>query len=339
MKKARLWIMVILLCSLFGNAQNSQSGFTLGPEPYFGQTPPSIAAEIFSPGIVSTGLEESVVTFMPDGKECYWSILLSRFETILTSRLENGKWSEPEVAAFSGKYYDGWPAIQPDGKRLFFHSARPHADSAAGITAKYNIWYMDRTENGWSEPKIVGEPVNGSENSTCPSLTKNGTLYISKRFKDDTEKLCRSELVNGAFRELEVLPAHVNPLQYNFHGAVSPDESYIIRPLYGRKDTIGSGWNYYVSFRSCDGQWSELINLGKEINSIMCEGASSFSPDGKYLFFQARIPAKETLALERKHSLKELLDREIKNLANGSSDIYWIDAKIIDALKPGENNK
>ena len=336
MKKLLFFIAATLVQSTLTFCHADQSDFPVLKGPYFGQTLPVEVAGIFASGIVSMGLDESVVTFMPDGKECYWSILLSRFETILTSRLENGNWTEPEVAAFSGKYYDGWPAIQPDGKRLFFHSARPHADSAAGITAKYNIWYMDRTENGWSEPKIVGKPVNGSENSTCPSLTKNGTIYISKRFKDDTEKLCRSELVDGAYRELEVLPAHVNPLQYNFHGAVSPDERILVRPLYGRKDSIGDGWNYYVSFRSQDGKWSDLINLGKEINSIMCAGASSFSPDGKYLFFQGRVPAKETPALEKKHSLKELLNREIKNLANGSSDIYWIDAKIIEGLKPKE---
>jgi len=184
---------------------------------------------------------------------------------------------------------------------------------------------------------IVGEPVNGSENSTCPSLTKNGTIYISKRFKDDTEKLCRSELVNGAYRELEILPANVNALKYNFHGAVSSDESCLVRPLFGRKDSIGDGWNFYVSFRNSNGQWSDLVNLGKDVNSVMCAGAASFSPEGNYFFFQARVPAKNILALERKQSLQELLEKEIRNPANGSADIYWIDAKIIKALKPAEN--
>lgn len=331
--------MTIFLLVLFADCQTGQKDPPVLNGPYLGQKTPGRTPEIFAPGFVSTGLEESVITFMPDGRECYWSILLSGFETILTSRLENGKWNEPEVALFSGQYYDGWPALQPDGRRMFFHSSRPRPIGHPGITAKYNIWYVDRIENGWSEPKIVGEPVNGSENATCPSLTKNGTIYISKRFKDDTEKLCRSEFFNGTFRELEILPAHVNPLQYNFHGAVSPDERFLVRPLYGGKDPIGDGWNYYVSFRNGDGQWSELINLGKEINSIMCAGASSFSADGKYLFFQAMVPAKNTLALERKKSLPEMLEKEIRNPANGSADIYWIDAEIIEALKPGRTSK
>jgi len=222
---------LVQLSIIYSQADQANPPILQGP--YLGQTPPGAVADIFAPGFVSTGLEESVITFMPDGRECYWSILLSGFETILTSRLENDKWSEPQVAPFAGKYYDGWPAVQPDGKRMFFHSSRPRPTGNPGITAKYNIWYMDRTGNGWSE----------------------------------------------------------------------------------------------------------LINLGKEINSIMCAGASSFSADGKHFFFQARVPTKNTLALERKNSLKELLDNEIRNPAKGSADIYWIDAEIIEALKPGRTSK
>lgn len=65
--------------------------------------------------------------------------MFSGFETILTSRLENGNWTESELAPFAGKYYDGWPALQPDGKRMFFHSARPLMDSPSGKSAAFNI--------------------------------------------------------------------------------------------------------------------------------------------------------------------------------------------------------
>lgn len=119
---------------------------------------------------------------MPDGLECYWTVLFSRFETILTSRMANGRWTEPELAPFAGRYFDGWPAIRPDGKRMFFHSSRPLGKAASGPSATFNIWYVDRTENGWSDPLAVGPPVNGSENATCPSVTRDGTIYISKGF-------------------------------------------------------------------------------------------------------------------------------------------------------------
>ena len=327
-----LFVLALLLQNTIAFCQTNKKDFPIVRGSYFGQKPPGTAIEIFAPGIVSRGMEEGVIAFMPDGKECYWSVLFSGLETILTSRIENGKWTEPEVASFAGEFYDGWPAIQPDGKRMYFHSSRPNKEKAAGITAKYNIWYMDRTENGWSEPKIVDTPVNGSENSSCPSVTKDGSIYFSKRFSDDTEKICSSKLINGIFQPLEILPASINTAKDNFHAFVSPDESCLIMPVYGKKDAIGGGWNYYVSFKKNGGQWSELINLGKKVNSGMPAGASSFSPDGKYLFLLGRVPIKNTLVLDRKYTLKELIERDYKTHSNGSADIYWIDAKIINDL-------
>lgn len=306
---------------------------------YFGENASGTEPVIFAPGYVSTGLEELVMTFTPDGSECYWSIMFAGFETILSSRMENGAWTKPEVASFAGKYYDGWPSIQPDGKKMFFHSSRPVTDSTSGITAKFNIWYMDRTANGWSEPKILGTPVNGSENCTCPSVAGNGTIYVSRRFSDDTEKLCRAEFINGAYTKLEILPENINTLKYNFHGSISPDESYLVRPLYGRDDNIGPGWNYYVSFRSKDGKWSDLINLGEKVNSLICSGSSSFSPDGRFLFLQARSATKLIYELDRKYSLKEMLDVELSSPGRGSSDIYLFDSKLIEELRPKEWQK
>ena len=112
---AILWQVSIAYC------QTNPKEFPVLKVPYLGQKPPGLTLEIFAPEIVSTGLDEGVITFTPDGKECYWSILFPRFETILVSKQVNGKWTKPEVATFSGKYYDGWPAIQPDGKKMFFH--------------------------------------------------------------------------------------------------------------------------------------------------------------------------------------------------------------------------
>jgi hypothetical protein len=332
--KKTLFLALFFLPLLSSGIGSEQKAFLPLSGPYLGQKPPGMTPEVFAPGIVSSGLEETVIAFMPDGKECFWSILLSGFETILTSRLEKGGWTEPEVASFAGSYYDGWPAIQPDGKRMFFHSARPLMNGASGKPATFNIWYVDRNKNGWGEPMALGAPVNDSENATCPSATKDGTIYFSKRFSDNSEKICRSRLVNGRYQELEILPAVINTSNDNFHAVISPDENYLIRPLYKRAEAIGGGWNYYVSFRSRNDQWSELVNLGEGINSVRCSGASSVSADGKYLFLQFWTPPIETFALERKYSFKEMVEKENRYPSSYSTDIYWISAKIIREMKP-----
>ncbi len=300
-----------------------------GPEgPYLGQASPGASPKVFAPGIVSTDLQEAVIAFSPDGGECWWSVTFSGLETILTSRRTDGRWTAPAVAPFSGRYYDGWPAMQPDGRRLFFHSSRPTGDPAQ--SSSFNLWVMDRTMGGWSEPRPVGTPVNGKETAVCPSVTRDGTIYLSKRFPDGTEKLCRSRFLDGKYSDLEVLPPVINAMKQNFHGAISPDERYLVRPLYGRADAIGAGWNYYVSFRTPDDGWSELVNLGKEVNGLACGGSSSFSPDGKYLFFQASAPAGEALDLERRHSLDDLRRRELTIPGN---DIYWVETSVLEEVR------
>lgn len=320
-----------LLVACTPNRQQDQTAYN---GPYFGQEAPIDSPALFAPGFIGTGMEELVITFTPDGRECFWSVRFSGLETILTSRMESGSWTEPETASFAGTFYDGWPAIQPDGRRMFFHSNRPIPESMTGVTAAFNIWYLDKTPEGWSDPVLLGPPVNGSENVTCPSATRTGNLYVSKRFADSTEKLCRSEFKKGVYQELEILPPAVNALELNFHGVISPDESYLIRPLYGREDNIGEGWNYYVSFRSPEGEWSDLVNLGKAVNSIRCAGTTSFSADGKQLFFDGVIIPEPLKALDRRHSLKEMQQDELRDPGKGSCDIYWIDAGFIEALRP-----
>jgi hypothetical protein len=59
----------------------------------------------------------------------------------------------------------------------------------------------------------------------------------------------------------------------------------------------------------------------------------AFTPDGKYLFFssgRSRHPEYSDIAI----TLKEKIDK-MNSWGNGlNEDIYWINAKIIDKLKP-----
>jgi len=270
----------------------------------------------------------------PDGTECFWSIIFSGTETIVTSRLKKGRWTEPEVAPFSGRFFDGWPAFRPDGRRLFFHSARPVPEPGPGESARVNVWYVDRTAAGWSEPRPVGPPVNGTEQACCPSATEDGTLYISKKFGDGTEKICRSAFVNGEYQELEVLPAIVNIRKENFHAFVSPDESYLVMPRSGLKGAIGGGANYYAAFRAADGGWSGLVNLGPGINSVRCGGMASISADGRYIFYQARTQPERSWARDRTYSFGELVRKETLFPTGNTFDIYWIEAGIAGSAKP-----
>jgi hypothetical protein len=325
-----IWFFVFMTTSLLSQ-QSSPQNLT---GPYLGQQPPGATAKIFAPEIVSTGLDETVISFMPDGNECYWAVLLNMgIEAILTSRLENGKWTKPEVASFSGRYLDGWPAIQPDGKKMFFHSYRP-LDNKNEPSTYINIWSVERIGNMWSPPEPLGAQVNGNGHSCNPSIAKNGTLYFSKTFLDGSEKICRSRFVNGKYMEIEKLPENINIGRVNYHAYIAPDESYLIYPTDAKPDILGGGWNYYVSFRGQGDKWSDLINIGPSVNSERSSDSASLSADGRYLFFRAGTKINRAKSLSSKHSLKELLERESRIPSRLTDDIYWIEAKMIEQLRP-----
>src|SRR5262245_56897351 len=131
---------------------------------------------IFGEGVISTGDFESHPAFTPDGLTLYFLKSTPTFSywTIVVSRFVDGRWTTPEVAPFSGRYRDADPFITADGKRLYFISNRP----VPGKTIRdLDIWVMDKTENGWSEPRNLGQPVNSNANEWFPTLASDGTLY------------------------------------------------------------------------------------------------------------------------------------------------------------------
>ena len=94
--------------------------------PYLGQKPPGTVPELFAPGIVSTGLYERDVAVSPDGREIIFGVIWGKVVTIMSSRLESGEWTTPEVVPFAldFDYFHLEPCFSPDGKYLFFAAAR-----------------------------------------------------------------------------------------------------------------------------------------------------------------------------------------------------------------------
>jgi hypothetical protein len=326
-------IVLFLLVSNMAVAQQTTTDFSKLKGPYLGQTPPGLTPVLFAPGIVSTGMAEACATFTSDGKECFFMIMVNGHETIVTTKISNGIWTAPEVASFSGQFNDGFPTILPDGSKLFFHSNKPIENGA-----EYNIWFVEKTGKGWGEPKPIGSPINGKLSALCPFVSATGNLYFTRRIAKGEEFIYCSVYSNGNFKEPERLPKQVNTHKMQYHAAISPDESCLVLPLQGREDAIGKGENYYVSFKDSNGTWSELINLGKEINSLRVWGIPSFSNDGKYFFFSAQPFYKDVNVevYDRVMSYHDLQEMAIKNPVYDRADIYWVSAKVIEELKPKE---
>jgi hypothetical protein len=160
---------------------SAAAGFPPLNGPYLGQKRPGSTPEIFAPGVVSLGFHEHNIAISPDGKEIFFVTASSDFSRylIMTTRLRNGAWTMPEVAPYSGGPNDGAPAFSPDGKRLYFSSRRPHPVGATS-TDDFDIWYVERQDDSWTEPVNLGGPVNCGQNEVNPSVASDGTIYFQR---------------------------------------------------------------------------------------------------------------------------------------------------------------
>ncbi|MCF7805212.1 MAG: hypothetical protein K9N46_13190 [Candidatus Marinimicrobia bacterium] len=326
---------IIVLISLISHCASKDQ---IHPGRYPTPEPEGEHAELFAPGIISTGMYERDLAMTPDGEEIYFSVVLARNNytaIMVTKRMKDG-WAEPEVTSFSSnpEWWDLEPCISPDGQRFFFMSNRPDTASGDTTAGDEDIWVMERKDGGWGMPQNLGEPVNSEAEEYFPSITTDGTLYFTRQEPESPVGfIMRSRLKDGEYQEPVRLPSHVNSGQSRYNAFIAPDESYLILPIYGRDDSYGAT-DYYICFRDTADNWTEPVNLGPQVNSgAPGEYSPYVSPDGVYLFFMSdRLPAAGQQPTQLSRRFFEQMHRSPQN---GNPDIYWIKTAVWEDLKTG----
>lgn len=313
------------------SCQAQKNGFPKLSGSYLGKKPPGKKSELFGDRILSTGLSELNTVFFPGGKEVIFSVQYGDMKwALVMTKEENGRWIEPEVAPFSGEYGGVDPFVSYDGNRVYFCSNRP-TEAGEPAKADYDIWYVDRSDGSWGKPIRMDESINSSTHEFYPTLTRNGTLYFQSRRPGGigNSDIYRAELIDGRYVEAECLPEPVNSSGFEGDAMIAPDESYII--VSTSRGTQPMAADLYISFRKTGGKWTDLINMGPDINGPGGENCQILSPCGRYLFFTGRRYNPEKTPA----TYSELKARQNRSL-NGLGDSFWVDAKIIDELRPKE---
>jgi len=296
---------------------------------YLGQKKPEMTSTIFAPNIVSTCLEELNSVFYPDGNEFYFSVHNPDFSTVFVIIKDKGSWNKPEPLSFTSKYSDIDVSVSPDGQTLFFCSNRPI--SGKGEPKKdHDIWFCKREANSWGKPIPLGEEINSDKEDFYPVVSKNGTLYFnSQREGEGTNDIYMSKFIDGKYSKAEKLNKAINSEYREFDAYIEPDEKFIIFAS-DRPENNGRG-DLYISFKNEDGTWAAAKNMGTTINGVGPEFSPYLSPDGKYLFYTRQTWTPIT-------DIKEPLTydyfiRAHNSYDNLSTNIWWIDSKIIEELK------
>ena len=223
---------------------------------------------------------------------------------ILSSRLLPIGWTAPRLAPFCTDLADNddVPFFSPDGTRLFFLSRRPVTPN--GRSGKENIWYLDKTEAGWSEPKIVDGDINTLGHHWQISVASDKTLYFSSGDPGGhgMGDIYFSKWIDGAYASPENVGSPINTELSESTPFIAPDQSFIILSRLQPPDGIGSV-DLYISYRAKDGSWSVPRNLGTQVNTQGNELCPMVSPDGKFLFFISS--------------------------RSGTNNVYWMDAGIL----------
>jgi len=312
-----LLLTVLLLCCSTAKAQQASQ-------------PQQLQARLFAPGIISTGMYERDGALSPDGQTFYYTLRYRRdMAGIAHSKKVKGTWGEPQMASFSGEYYDLEPVFHPDGKRLFFVSNRPVDETDS--TGDFNIWYVTLTPNGWSEPVNPGPPLNRKGNEFYPSFTRDGSLYFTaeREHTHGGEDLYVCDYDGSRYMPPRNLGDSINTSKGEYNSFIAPDGSYIIYTSDGMGPGYGSG-DLYIAFRDEKGVWRKAVNMGEAVNSEAFEFCPSLSPDGQYLFFTSQ--RKDQQIKQKPMNYTRLKTFQGKP-GNGNGDIYRIDIGIIDQIR------
>lgn len=248
-------------------------------EPYAVQGP-LVKARIFAEGIISTNHEQNL-SFKPDGRTVFFERANGNRGTLFESDFKDGKWGEPYIPSFARKgESEGNAVVAPDGKRVFFTSTR--SDNGKNVSG-YDIWYVDRSGNGWSEVHNIGAPVNTQYGETYPAVAANGNLYFnsSRPEMGGVISIYKSEFKNGAYGQPQLLGSEINGKSHSLTPYISPDETYLIFC----RVIDATDADLYISYNR-NGEWSPAEPLSPNVNvKGNIETAPSVSPNGIYLFF------------------------------------------------------
>jgi Tol biopolymer transport system component len=285
--------------------------------------------KMFGEGIISTGDYDTHPAFSPTGDTLFFVKCSPDFSTwtIYVSYNENGNWTEPEVAEFSG-YMDADPFFTKDGKTIFFISGRPLNNDTT--KTDLDIWKVTKTEDGWSDPIRLDSPLNSNEDEFYPTVTKKGTIYFgsSRAGGFGSCDIYKSELFNGEYKSVENLGDAINTPDNEYEPFISSDESFLI--FMSTRPQGLSNADLYISYNE-NANWTKAEKLSEHFNSDAIEFSPKITWDGKYFVFSS------TRNIHQKNPAKtettEEYNKRIRNAGNGLGDIYIIDISAVEFMK------
>ncbi|MGB1294889.1 MAG: OmpA family protein [Flavobacteriales bacterium] len=140
-----------------------------------------------------------------------------------------------------------------------------------------------------SEKVLLSDSVNTLNDEYLPTINIDAsTLIFTKAYRNSTNQMTEdffssSKNKFGDFSKAKLLEGPFNTPENEGAICITADGKTIIYTACGRTDSYGSCDLYQSDF--VNGNWTEPVNMGEQINSKFWESQPSISSDGKRLYF------------------------------------------------------
>ena len=181
------------------------------------------------------------------------------------------------------------PSISADGLTLYFRSAR------SGTQGPGDLWVTTRssTHDKWGDPENLGATINSWGQDDEPDISADGLeLYFYSQLgaaSDADLWVARRDTNSDIWSQPVNLGSMVNSSQHDWDPSISADGL----ELYFNSDRPGGSGNsdLWVTTRATkEDPWSEPVNLGPTVNSLVNDASPEISDEGLMLFFVSARP-------------------------------------------------
>jgi OmpA-OmpF porin, OOP family len=219
--------------------------------------------------------------------------LLSVQNTLLSAQ------NKPESigSAVNTEYSELNPVMSPDGKTLYF-GRKNHPQNKFGmagteqIAGSQDIWYSESLMGAWTTARRMSEALNRDQYNTIYSVSPDGQTilvkgaYVNGQYETRGFSIAKKSATGWEIpKKLDIPKYEKLSRGKNEYGYLTNDGKVLLMAFSEKKNSDED--DIYASFLEKDGSWSEVINLGDDVNTDFTETTPFLAADGKTLYFSS----------------------------------------------------
>lgn len=193
------------------------------------------------------------------------------------------------------KWNEYVPLISPDESVLIFTyrgerskggKMDKHGKSDPGGEYYEDVFISRKTGDTWSVPENIGDNINTTGHDAAIAISIDGQkMLIYKSTKKDKGDIYMSHLQGDTWSKPRALEGDINTQFWEGSASISMDE----KTIYFASDRPGGFGmrDLYTATRTADGKWTNVKNMGPNINTPQNEDAPFIHPDNQTLYFSS----------------------------------------------------